>query len=137
MIDWSSCSAVERDVEKVSGSWVFRNTRVPVIALFENLEGGASIDDFLLWFPVCYEGTSGGCPRIHHPESESRPSGGVTMKLLFDQGTPVPLRNHLPNHIVETAHEKGWSNLKNGDLLTHAEVHGFDALTWPEPTAPI
>ena len=51
MIDWSSCPAVERDPEKVSGSWVFRNTRVPVIALFENLEGGASIDDFLRWFP--------------------------------------------------------------------------------------
>lgn len=51
MIDWSSCSAVERDHEKVSGSWVFRNTRVPVTALFENLEGGASLDDFLLWFP--------------------------------------------------------------------------------------
>ena len=51
MIDWSSCSAVERDREKVSGSCVFRNTRVPVIALFENLEGGASLDDFLLWFP--------------------------------------------------------------------------------------
>ena len=51
MSDWSSCPAVEREPEKVSGSWVFRNTRVPVIALFENLEGGASIDDFLLWFP--------------------------------------------------------------------------------------
>lgn len=50
------------------------------------------------------------------------------MKLLFDQGTPVPLRNHLPNHIVETAYEKGWSNLKNGDLLTRAESDGFDAL---------
>lgn len=51
MTDWSSCPAVERDPEKVSGSWVFRGTRVPVIALFENLEGGASIDDFLSWFP--------------------------------------------------------------------------------------
>jgi len=51
MIDWSSCPVVERDSEKVSGSWVFRNTRVPVVALFENLEGGASIDDFLSWFP--------------------------------------------------------------------------------------
>ena len=50
------------------------------------------------------------------------------MKLLFDQGTPVPLRSHLPSHIVETAYEKGWSNLKNGDLLTQAEVEGFDAL---------
>jgi uncharacterized protein (DUF433 family) len=51
MMDWSSCTAVERDPEKVSGSWVFRETRVPVVALFENLEGGASIDDFLMWFP--------------------------------------------------------------------------------------
>ena len=51
MLDWSSCPAVERDPEKVSGSWVFSGTRVPVIALFENLEGGASIEDFLSWFP--------------------------------------------------------------------------------------
>lgn len=51
MMDWSSCPAVERDPEKVSGAWVFRGTRVPVVALFENLEGGASIDDFLSWFP--------------------------------------------------------------------------------------
>lgn len=51
MTDWSSCPAVERDSKKVSGSWVFRGTRVPVVALFENLESGASIDDFLSWFP--------------------------------------------------------------------------------------
>ena len=51
MIDWSLCPSVERDREKVSGSWVFSGTRVPVIALFENIEGGASVDDFLLWFP--------------------------------------------------------------------------------------
>jgi predicted nuclease of predicted toxin-antitoxin system len=50
------------------------------------------------------------------------------MKLLFDQGTPVPLRKHLPKYTVETAYEKGWSNLKNGDLLTRAESDGFDAL---------
>ncbi|MBV8859874.1 MAG: DUF433 domain-containing protein [Acidobacteria bacterium] len=51
MLDWSSCTAVERDPERVSGSWVFRGTRIPVVALFENLEGGASIEDFLSWFP--------------------------------------------------------------------------------------
>ena len=51
MIDWSSCAAVERDPEKLSGAWVFAGTRVPVVALFENLEGGASVDDFLSWFP--------------------------------------------------------------------------------------
>ena len=51
MIEWSSCSAVEQDPSRVSGAWVFRGTRVPVAALFENLEDGASIQDFVQWFP--------------------------------------------------------------------------------------
>lgn len=51
MMHWSQCAAVERDPEKVGGAWVFRNTRVPVAALFENLEDGAGVDDFLTWFP--------------------------------------------------------------------------------------
>ena len=51
MLDWSTCPAVERVPERVSGAWVFKGTRVPVRALFENLEAGASIDDFLKWFP--------------------------------------------------------------------------------------
>jgi uncharacterized protein (DUF433 family) len=51
MIDWSHCSAVERHPGKVSGAWVFKGTRVPVRALFENLQGGARIEDFLEWFP--------------------------------------------------------------------------------------
>jgi len=51
MLDWSTCSAVERDPERVSGAWVFKGTRVPVKALFENLEEDASVDDFLEWFP--------------------------------------------------------------------------------------
>jgi uncharacterized protein (DUF433 family) len=50
MIDWSQCPAVERISGKVGGAWLFRNTRVPVKALFENLEGGATIDEFLEWF---------------------------------------------------------------------------------------
>jgi uncharacterized protein (DUF433 family) len=51
MIDWSSCPAVEQDPSRVSGAWVFRGTRIPVAALFENLEDGASIQDFVQWFP--------------------------------------------------------------------------------------
>ena len=51
MIDWSSCTAVERDPARVSGAWVFRGTRVPAAALFENLEDGASVHQFLEWFP--------------------------------------------------------------------------------------
>lgn len=49
--NWDSCPEVERQPGKVSGTWVFKETRVPVQALFENIEGGASIDDFLEWFP--------------------------------------------------------------------------------------
>ncbi len=51
MLDWSSCPAVERSPERVSGAWVFRGTRIPVSALFENLEGGARVHDFVEWFP--------------------------------------------------------------------------------------
>ena len=51
VLDWNDCSVVERLPGKVSGEWLFRGTRVPVKALFENLEDGARVDDFLEWFP--------------------------------------------------------------------------------------
>jgi uncharacterized protein (DUF433 family) len=51
MIDWSSCPDVERAADRVSGAWLFRGTRVPVTALFENIEDGATVQDFLGWFP--------------------------------------------------------------------------------------
>lgn len=51
MIDWSSCPVVERLPDRVSGAWVFRGTRVPVAALFENLEDGALVTQFVEWFP--------------------------------------------------------------------------------------
>ena len=51
MLDWSQCPAVERVPGKVSGAWLFRGTRVPVSALFENLEDGATVNQFLDWFP--------------------------------------------------------------------------------------
>jgi uncharacterized protein (DUF433 family) len=51
MLDWGQCPAVERSPEKVSGAWVFKGTRVPVRALFENLEDGARVDEFVRWFP--------------------------------------------------------------------------------------
>ena len=51
MLDLSQCPAVERSPDRVSGAWVFRGTRVPVKALFENLESGARLEEFLEWFP--------------------------------------------------------------------------------------
>ena len=51
MLDWTTCPAVERVADRVSGAWVFKDTRVPVRALFENMEEDASVNDFLEWFP--------------------------------------------------------------------------------------
>ncbi len=51
MLNWSQCPAVERIPGKVSGAWLFKGTRVPVKALFENLESGATVENFLEWFP--------------------------------------------------------------------------------------
>jgi uncharacterized protein (DUF433 family) len=49
-LDWSQCPAVESVAEKVSGAWVLKGTRMPVSAIFENLEAGASIDEIMEWF---------------------------------------------------------------------------------------
>lgn len=51
MLDWTKCSEVERTEGTVSGAWVFRGTRIPVKALFENLKAGASVEQFVKWFP--------------------------------------------------------------------------------------
>ncbi len=50
------------------------------------------------------------------------------MRVHFDQGTPAPLRKLLPGHEVATAYERGWSTLKNGELLAAAERDGFEVL---------
>jgi uncharacterized protein (DUF433 family) len=50
MLNWETCDAVERHSDRLGGAWVFKGSRVPVKALFENIEAGASVDDFLEWF---------------------------------------------------------------------------------------
>ena len=51
MTNWTKCPAVERVPGKISGAWAFTGTRVPVYALFENLESGATVKEFLDWYP--------------------------------------------------------------------------------------
>jgi uncharacterized protein (DUF433 family) len=51
MLDWTQCAAVNQVPGKVSGAWVFKATRVLLRALFENLEDGAPVNEFLTWFP--------------------------------------------------------------------------------------
>ena len=50
-LGWTDCTAVERDPQRVSGAWVFRGTRIPVAALFQNLEDGVSLAEFVDLFP--------------------------------------------------------------------------------------
>jgi uncharacterized protein (DUF433 family) len=54
-LDWSQCPAVESIPGKVSGAWVFRDTRMPVSIVFENLESGATIDEIMDWFHLTRE----------------------------------------------------------------------------------
>ena len=50
-MDWNRCSAVDRNPGKLGRIWCFRGTRLPVAALFEHLDQGSTIDEFLEWFP--------------------------------------------------------------------------------------
>jgi uncharacterized protein (DUF433 family) len=54
-LDWSQCPAVESVPGKRSGAWVFKDTRMPVSTVFENLESGATIDEIMEWFGVSRE----------------------------------------------------------------------------------
>src|ERR1700691_2063105 len=54
-LDWSRCPAVESIPGKRSGAWVFKDTRMPVATVFENLESGASIEEIMEWFDVTRE----------------------------------------------------------------------------------
>ena len=58
------------------------------------------------------------------------------MKLLFDQGTPAPLRGRLPAHSVDTLAEKGWSDKDNGELLDAAEREGYEVLVTTDQSLP-
>ena len=79
MSTWTTCPAVERDPEKMSGAWVFRGTRVPVSALFESLRDGATIDQFLESFPGVERHQLLARPARRRPRRRS-------------PGTPMPAR---------------------------------------------
>ncbi len=58
------------------------------------------------------------------------------MRVLFDQGTPIAIRNALQDHAIRTAHEQGWSTLSNGELLRAAEEAGFDVVLTTDTNLP-
>jgi uncharacterized protein (DUF433 family) len=54
-LDWSQCPAVESVPGRLSGAWVFRDTRLPVSTVFENLEAGATVNEITEWFDISKE----------------------------------------------------------------------------------
>ncbi|HTA44971.1 MAG TPA: hypothetical protein VK789_21130 [Bryobacteraceae bacterium] len=85
-LDWSQCPALESVPGKVSGAWVFRNTRIPVAAVFENLED-----------------------RIHRPQFECTGPRAL-IRILFDQGTPVAIAGWPREHTGKNDSGAGLAN---------------------------
>ncbi len=52
----------------------------------------------------------------------------LTVKILFDHGTPAPLRHHLREHSVDRSAERGWELLENGELIQRAEEDGYEVI---------
>ncbi len=50
------------------------------------------------------------------------------MKILFDHGTPAPLRHHLQEHVVDRSAERGWELMENGELIRKAQEEGYDVI---------
>lgn len=123
-LDWSECPAVESVPGKMSGAWVLKGTRMPVSAIFENLEAGASLDNIMEWFDGLDRQQVEAVIDFAARSLDRAPARRALMRVLFDQGVPAPIRRYLKDHTVRTAAEQGW--FTNGDLLTAAEAAGFD-----------
>ena len=90
-LDWSQCPAVESIPGKVSGAWVFKDTRMPVATVFENLEAGLTVEEVMEEFSVTREQINAvlhfaaqSLERPFRPRRMQRPP----MLILFDHGTP-------------------------------------------------
>src|SRR5713101_3900391 len=126
-LDWSQCPAVESVPGRINGAWVFRDTRMPVSAVLENLEAGASIGEIIEQFDVTREqinavlefaartALTGSLPPLQSPP---------WMLILFDHETPNGIARFLAGHTIIKAKDRGWDRRSNGDLLAEAERAG-------------
>lgn len=86
---WSQCSVVKVPPGKVSGTWVLKDTRMPVSAIFENLEAGANIDDIMEWFASLDRSEVEAAIEFVARSPRQAPFvRSLTKRVLFDQGTP-------------------------------------------------
>lgn len=123
MDQWKMMEVVDANPDKLSGALRFRGTRVPVAALFENRRDGATIEQFLEWFPGVTREQVDAVLDVRTRDRTLSPAC-PPMKVLFAQGTPNALT--WPIRRLALSYELGWSTLRNGDLLMMAEQHGFD-----------
>ena len=72
--------------------------------------------------------------RCSRPRGQGTPNARLIVRILFDQGTPAPLRQHLGDHAVDTVAERRWSELGNGDLIARANDEGYDVLVTTDQT---
>jgi uncharacterized protein (DUF433 family) len=121
------CPAIESVLRRLSGAWVFRDTRMPVSAVFENLEAGATIEE-IEQFDITRDQIKAVlefAARSLDPVPATNPRW---MLILFDLVTPSGIARFLPGHTVIKAKDRGWDTLTNGELLSEAERAGFDVL---------
>ena len=86
-LDWSQCPAVESIPGKVSGAWVFQDTRLPVSTIFENLESGATIDEIIEWFDVTREENHcrSGVQSLDLPDAHHSPEKNCAVCLTTER----------------------------------------------------
>ena len=106
---------------------MFRDTRMPVSAVFENLEAGATIDEIIEQFDISREQINAVLEFAARSLDPAPPplQSPLWMLILFDHVTPGGIARLLPGHTVTKAKDRGWDTLSNGDLLAEAERAGF------------
>jgi uncharacterized protein (DUF433 family) len=118
-------NVVTRDPEVLGGEPVFAGTRVPIKSLFEHLEAGDSIADFLEGFPSVKRDQVLALLE----ESKADAMAQEWMRILLDENLDWRLGRGLLGHEVESVHRLGWVGIQNGVLLEKAKEAGFEVLT--------
>jgi uncharacterized protein (DUF433 family)/predicted nuclease of predicted toxin-antitoxin system len=120
----SAGDIIVKDPKILGGTPVFRGTRVPLQALFDSLEGGETLEEFLEGFP----GVSREMAIAALEEAQQLLSSKAWMRILLDECVNQRLRNYLPGHECRSARYAGLGGLQNGELLKEAEAAKFDVL---------
>jgi uncharacterized protein (DUF433 family) len=120
---------VSQNPDILGGEPVFVGTRVPVKSLFDHLEAGDSIEEFLEGFPSVKREQVIALLE----EAREHALAASWMRLLLDENLDWRLGRDLPGHQTESVSSLGWTGIQNGELLAKATEAGFDALVTMDP----